>query len=268
MSSAVKDVAQDAPRSEDPDAVGFGCWMPVASCEALRDLNPHRVKIAGIDVVVWHNKQTNKWSVQTDVCPHKLAPLSQGRVDQESGCIECPYHGWQFDSDGACKSIPQLDDMSKVSKTRASLTTFPTHTTGDLLWAFIPSAITGESYPVSMLPEEHYPVLKSSESFYYMRELPYSWDFLVENFMDPGHIPFAHHSLQGVRSDGSPIDMEVLANNFTHVEVGYKDLIRGKPRDGVVSFQRPVYYHFRTRQNDGKFKENVRIMSMNMERKK
>ena len=26
-----------------------------------------------------------------DLCPHRLAPLSQGRVDPLTGCIECPY---------------------------------------------------------------------------------------------------------------------------------------------------------------------------------
>lgn len=65
--------------------------------------------------------------------------------------------------------------------------------------------------------------------------------------MDPAHIPFAHHSLQGVREDGSPIEMSVLANNFTHVEATFVDICNGKQRDGVLSFQRPAFYHFRTK---------------------
>ena len=36
----------------------------------------------------------------SDVCPHRMAPLSQGRIDPHSGCIECPYHGQQFDTKG------------------------------------------------------------------------------------------------------------------------------------------------------------------------
>ena len=84
---------------------------------------------------------------------------------------------------------------------------------------------------------------------------------LLENFMDPAHIPFAHHSLQGSRTDGSPIAMEVIANNFTHCEVSFKDQIRKKLRTGVVSFQRPAYYHFRTLR-DGVWKENLKIFSV------
>ena len=45
-----------------------------------------------------------------------------------------------------------------------------------------------------------------------MRDLPYSFDFLVENFMDPAHIPYAHHSLQASRDDGSPIPMQILTD--------------------------------------------------------
>ena len=31
-------------------------------------------------------------------------------------------------------------------------------------------------------------------------DLPYSWDFLVENLMDPSHVAFSHHGILGKRS--------------------------------------------------------------------
>jgi pheophorbide a oxygenase len=30
----------------------------------------------------------------------------------------------------------------------------------------------------------------------YTRDLPYGWDTLVENIIDAGHVPWAHHGLQ------------------------------------------------------------------------
>lgn len=66
--------------------------------------------------------------------------------------------------------------------------------------------------------------------------------------------------LQGVREDATPIVSEEIAMNFTHVEVSFKDVMRSKARDGVVSFQRPFYYHFRTRREDGNFKTNLSIL--------
>ena len=41
----------------------------------------------------------------------------------------------------------------------------------------------------------------------YTRDLPYGWDTLLENLIDPAHIPFAHHNLQGKREDAIPITM-------------------------------------------------------------
>ncbi len=33
----------------------------------------------------------------------------------------------------------------------------------------------------------------------YMRDLPYSWDFLVENLIDPAHVNYAHNGVIGSR---------------------------------------------------------------------
>lgn len=39
-----------------------------------------------------------------DECAHRACPLSLGRV--VDGQIECPYHGWTYDSAGACTKMP------------------------------------------------------------------------------------------------------------------------------------------------------------------
>lgn len=36
----------------------------------------------------------------------------------------------------------------------------------------------------------------------YMRELPYPIDFLIENILDPAHVPFSHHGLIVSGRDG------------------------------------------------------------------
>jgi phenylpropionate dioxygenase-like ring-hydroxylating dioxygenase large terminal subunit len=84
----------------------------------------------------------------------------------------------------------------------AAVASFPTRVTGDVLWAFFDRAdprfaaqLGAEALPFNAFPESRFPLLKGALATY-TRELPYSFDFLVENFMDPGHIPFAHHGLQ------------------------------------------------------------------------
>ncbi|KAL7473032.1 hypothetical protein ACHAXS_013411 [Conticribra weissflogii] len=239
----------------------LGAWIPLGSASSLTGLTPSKIRVCGIDLAVWHNptskndREQPKFSAFVDACPHKLAPLSQGRIDPKTKCLQCPYHGWEFDSDGALTNIPQLDEGRTIGgelKKNGAATSLPVHASGDLLFVFVPSEICGESWPIELLPEMHYPYLRDAMDggkTYFARELPYSADFLIENFMDPAHIPFAHHSLQGTRDDGSPIEMGLVASNFTHVEASFIDICNGKQRDGVLSFQRPAFFHFRTKLN-------------------
>mmetsp|Transcript_2132 Transcript_2132/g.3002 ORF Transcript_2132/g.3002 Transcript_2132/m.3002 type:complete len:357 (+) Transcript_2132:167-1237(+) len=145
-------------------------------------------------------------------------------------------------------------EPDKTINKNGNIENFSIHELGDLIFAFIPSKYHSESFPQSLLPEQMYPYIKDDASAgktYFVRTLPYSFDFLVENFMDPAHIPFAHHKLQSVREDGSPIKMGVVENNHTMVEVSFEDISRGKPRDAIMSFQRPSFYHYREKKGEG-----------------
>ena len=72
--------------------------------------------------------------------------------------------------------------------------------------------------------------------------------YLCNNF-DIAHLPFAHHKLQGLRSDAGPVPMKILSEitNNNQCEVEFQDIVRGKPRQGIASFQAPCTYHFRVR---------------------
>lgn len=200
-------VSRSAPDPEDEDAtvVGddegseqFGAWMPLGSASCLTGLSPVQVRVCGLDIAVWHAPLPDKrqrvatnFSAFVDACPHRLAPLSQGRVDEATGCLECPYHGWQFDAGGNLTALPQLDPGKSLEsvKTGREATALPVHAAGDLLFVFLPTELTGESWPLSLLPEHHYPYLQDNideKATWYARELPYSIDFLLENFLDPG----------------------------------------------------------------------------------
>jgi hypothetical protein len=55
---------------------------------------------------------------------------------------------------------------------------------------------------------------------------------------------------EGTRDDGSPIEMKVTASNFTHVECDFRDVYNGKEREGLLSFERPAFFHFRTKSSN------------------
>jgi phenylpropionate dioxygenase-like ring-hydroxylating dioxygenase large terminal subunit len=84
----------------------YAQWYPVMPVCDLDKRVPHAKKVMGLDLVVWWDRNENEWKVFDDTCPHRLAPLSEGRIDQW-GRLQCVYHGWCFNGSGDCKFIPQ-----------------------------------------------------------------------------------------------------------------------------------------------------------------
>ena len=187
-----------------------GAWLPVASTSALGGFGPTRVEVLGQRLVCWQPDAASRpaaWSVLEDVCAHRFAPLSQGRVDKLTGCIECPYHGWQYNDTGRCTKIPQRppETVAADLPANAVVASLDTRVTGDVLWAFFDSRASstvaggassgGEALPFELFPDVRFPMLKNA-SHTYARELPYSFDFLVENLMvRASRLPVVFHSL-------------------------------------------------------------------------
>jgi phenylpropionate dioxygenase-like ring-hydroxylating dioxygenase large terminal subunit len=63
---------------------------------------PIRVHFDGKHVVLF--RTGTGISALHDQCPHRLVPLSHGRVVGDT--IECPYHGWRFSGEGTCVDMP------------------------------------------------------------------------------------------------------------------------------------------------------------------
>jgi nitrite reductase/ring-hydroxylating ferredoxin subunit len=111
----------------DPDRFDWAeAWYPVAYLDDLDPACPTRFTLLDRGIVIWWDAKGSAWRVFEDQCPHRLAPLSEGRVN-ENGELECPYHGWAFAGDGACTHIPQQpDDTGAHQSMRACALALPT----------------------------------------------------------------------------------------------------------------------------------------------
>ena len=54
-------------------------WYPVAAIECLKPDRPHALQLLGVRLVAFKDA-AGEWAVLEDVCPHRLAPLSDGRL--------------------------------------------------------------------------------------------------------------------------------------------------------------------------------------------
>jgi len=69
-----------------PNAPGFSWksnWWPVAFTRDLDASQPSAFTLLGEQLVLWHDGTS--WRAFADRCPHRLAPLSEGRVTPD-GC--------------------------------------------------------------------------------------------------------------------------------------------------------------------------------------
>jgi phenylpropionate dioxygenase-like ring-hydroxylating dioxygenase large terminal subunit len=63
-----------------------------------RDLDkaiPHRFVLLNTPLVMWWDRAQNGWRVFKDVCPHRLVPLSEGRINPKASSHPAPQHRWQ-----------------------------------------------------------------------------------------------------------------------------------------------------------------------------
>ncbi|KAK2636115.1 hypothetical protein Ddye_030907 [Dipteronia dyeriana] len=113
----------------------FSEWYPIMPLCDLDKSVPHGKKVLGLDLVVWWDKNESAWTVFDDACPHRLAPLSDGRIDKW-GRLQCAYHGWCFNGSGDCKLVPQAapDGPPVHTLKRACARVYPSIIHHDMVW--------------------------------------------------------------------------------------------------------------------------------------
>jgi phenylpropionate dioxygenase-like ring-hydroxylating dioxygenase large terminal subunit len=80
-------------------------WYPVARASEV-GTTPVPVGAGGRAFVVVRLRPGGEVAAFPARCPHRLVPLAAATVTD--GRLQCPYHGWRFDSEGRCVDIPSL----------------------------------------------------------------------------------------------------------------------------------------------------------------
>ncbi|CAL1371323.1 unnamed protein product [Linum trigynum] len=205
LHNSTSSVSAESPPDQAADVSGGGVekfdwyaqWYPVAPVCDLDKGAPRGLKVMGMDVVVWWDGNENAWKVFDDMCPHRLAPLSEGRIDRW-GRLQCSYHGWCFDGSGSCQLIPQapLDGPPAHTSKRACVATYPTVVHHGIVW-FWPNSDPEHRHVFDkknppLVPELDDPSFTTTMG---SRDIRYGYDSLVENLVDPAHLPYAHYGL-------------------------------------------------------------------------
>jgi phenylpropionate dioxygenase-like ring-hydroxylating dioxygenase large terminal subunit len=188
-------------------------WYPACESSQLTD-QPVKRRMLGLDFVLFRDSEGQAHCL-SNTCTHRGGALASGKVTGD--CVQCPYHGWQFDGDGRCQYIPSLGRDAKIPA-RARVDAYPVQERYGLVFAFL-----GD------LPEEERPPLLHVAE--YGADGPvegwtatiqhFVWGFnykrSMENGIDPAHNEFVHptHGFSGTRED-----YKVIPPKLIHTEWG------------------------------------------------
>lgn len=157
-------------------------WYAVLDTDEVKPGKPYGFRRMGEDLVFWRDK-TGQIVVMRDRCPHRSAQLSLGKV--VDGNIQCRFHGFQYDVDGAVKLIP-ANGRTGPKPAIFQCNTLVSREAQGLIWVW-----NGQ-------PRENYPPLPwfdNLDGFTYSTFQAH-WDVdhtrAIEGQLDVSHLPFVH----------------------------------------------------------------------------
>jgi phenylpropionate dioxygenase-like ring-hydroxylating dioxygenase large terminal subunit len=163
-------------------------WYVILESNEIRTGRIISVTRMGEKLVAWRNLQ-GELSVFADKCPHRGVALSIGKLMED--CIQCPFHGFQYDTSGNCKLVPANGKNAEPPKALhvRNYTVREEHGFVYIWWGEqrkeYPPVPWFESIPDTMV----YSTLKDHWANHYARA--------IENQLDVVHLPFVHHNTIG-----------------------------------------------------------------------
>ena len=198
------------------------CWYPITFVQDFFEDKPYSFSLYDEPLVLFRNTEGELVCLR-DLCPHRAAQLSDGQIIE--GKIECLYHGWQFGNDGECVHIPQLETSAKIPK-QACIKSFPVIEFQGIIWVWLGDKDTARQ---EFIPE----VFAAEKTGIFIvdtvTDLPYDQNFLIENFLDPAHVPISHDGTElGMKREfASPLRMEVNSSSIEGFTGRYQKSVAG-----------------------------------------
>ncbi|WP_438445217.1 aromatic ring-hydroxylating dioxygenase subunit alpha [Gorillibacterium sp. sgz5001074] len=188
---------------EDPALSGR--WHPAARSADV-GTEPVPVTVLGVKLVLFRSSQGVH--AFRDLCVHRGVPLSLGRVEGEE--LVCAYHGWRYDTCGACVWIPALPEGQAIPS-KARTAAYGCMEREGLVWVCIGEPEAPEPELSGLIDRELLSILMG----------PYpvqaSAPRVIENFLDVSHLMFVHEGLLG---------------DSAHAEIGEYQMTSGA--DGIL----------------------------------
>jgi len=181
-------------------------WYPAISSTELGD-QPAKIRMLGQDFVVFRDANGQPHCL-SDTCVHRGGSLSGGKMNGD--CIQCPYHGWEYNGAGECVRIPSLGPNPRIPS-RTRIDAYPTCEKYGLVFAFLGDLPEAERPPILEIPEYDSPDWRSTRINY---QVAVNYERSIENGLDPAHNEFVHptHGFSGENAEYRVNDLRMVGD--------------------------------------------------------
>ena len=215
------------------DPVLLNEWHVAARSKDLLEGGVLASKVMGEDLVLW--RQDGEVVLWKDLCIHRGAKLSLGKVID--GCLQCPYHGWEYDKTGAGVRIPAQPPGRAIP---GKAKTFPYHVVEkyEAIWVCLGDPVTeGPVLPIfdgldfKLFLSGHPLVAKGTR--------------VIENYLDFAHQPYIHEGYLGDPEKPEVEDYDVEKSDAGLSAYGLKIWQPNPDGSGVPGYSVYDYFCFR-----------------------
>lgn len=167
------------------DSFMMNQWYAATYAKDLGE-EPASVEILGEKVVVF--RTSGGVRAAKDLCMHRGSRISDGRIRNDR--LVCPYHGWEYGSNGQCVHIPAHPE-GKAIPTRARLGMYQCAEQDGIVWV----SLGAPESPPPKVPAARKPGFRAIHNGPWYLET--SFPRVIENLLDSTHLPFVHGGILG-----------------------------------------------------------------------
>ena len=174
-----------------------------------KNLKRGRVKDVTIDghkYALFRNDK-GKVSLIDSVCPHRGADLSKGKLI--NGCVQCPYHGWEFNDCGKLTKVPSLKEHHRIPN-KGDVSGYEVVESGGFIWLTDPSVVHENNHLPTELCDELFD--RQWTRVYGSKILDGNITDWIMNGVDISHINYVHDF---ANEDNGRVDNVVIKPNYT-----------------------------------------------------
>lgn len=155
--------------------------------------------------VVLYRKTDGTPVALEDQCCHRRAPLRKGALEGDN--IRCGYHGFLYDSTGACIWVPGQTNVPPEARVRA----YPLCERHGWVWIWMGEASRADEALVPNFFQNAHPQWASVCG---VLPLKANHMLLVDNLLDLSHLAFLHAATIGSQGDTNPDLMWERGNDW------------------------------------------------------